>query len=314
MARVRRSEKNRPRRYWAGQSDPIHIRDLVLFTAQRKLVEREGRASGLKFNKLVFHIHRTFMAHDDPDFHFTLPHRWYLFGAVVDTRELNGAIMIDREEDEPTSQVHWSTHRDQPPEDHRLTPEIERLCDAFIERFPGDSERTWMLEDHYQSAPLPFQRAFLSWNTMMDDMIHGTIEVSVRKIRSALEGLMNDYPDMMDERLTPSFHRLTLLIDHRLEHIDHITMEEVSIYRHLLWDFWSTFCLSMSEKHYENISPERLEGFRRRTGMEIPAYKRRLNNFLETEYLKMDPGEMDEDSMKVLANLLEIRFLRLPRD
>jgi len=285
------------------------VRDIVLFLAQRKLLEHDGRAAGIKFNKLVFSIYNEFSGASNPELRFDLPYRWYLYGAVIDTGELGGIIAFDHQ-DEMRSNVIWTGP---PPNlDSAAVPEIERLCDAFCSRFPGDLYYGDMLREHYRAAREPFQNAFLEWNLLVGDMIHGSRDISVKELKGHLAALGRDYPDGLEPRLTPSFRRLSLCLDDILSRATVLRFEEVKVMEALMWEFWATFCLFLSLRYNHAISKPRLDSYRERAERELVAYKRRLGAALETRYLDSRAGEgIDEASMKELASILEPRVLRL---
>ena len=289
--------------------DSSNVRNAVLYLVQQKLRQYDGRAAGIKFNKLVFLIYKHFSGATNQELHFDIPYRWYLYGAVVDTAELGGVVSIDHEEDEIRANVHWNGSV--PNIDAAVRPEIERDCNDFCEKYPGTDNYDNMLKEHYQWAEIEFQRSFLAWSLIVSKMAYGYSEISVRELGDHLKSLEKNYLEELEPRLTPSFRRLYLCLDGVLSRSSQPGMEELKIIKELMWDFWATFCLFLSIKHHNDISERRLEGYKSRAEQELVAYKRRLNAVLETNYLRSGDYKLDKESLKVLSTLYEIRVLRV---
>jgi hypothetical protein len=299
------ARRERPR---AG-SDTLNI---VLYTAQRTLLEADGRCAGIKFNKLVFSIYARFSKAENPRLRFDLPYRWYLHGAVVEPAGLGGILTIDHPEDEMRSNVLWTglipKERGCPPE---VRSEVQRLCLEFCERYPGESNFQEMLREHYKSAKLDFQRSFLEWNLLISDMVHGSHEISNQELLVRLEQIATDFPADFEPRLTPAFSRLHLCVSGILEQHPRPTFDDLRILKDLFWDFWSTFCLFLSQRYNNRIPPARLRSYHERAERELLAYKRRLSAALSTAYLDGSvTGKIDDDSLKELSSILMSRVLR----
>ncbi len=301
--RKRVQTKSRPERI-----DPVGVRNATLYIAEEKLRRCDGRAAGIKFNKLVFSIHLAFSKASNTKLHFTLPYRWYLYGAVVDTAELGGVIDIDHEEDEMRSTVRYRGAK--PHVDPAVHEEIERICDRFCAQYPRTDRHDDMLRENYKSAKLDFQRAFLEWNILVQDMKHGSVEISNTLLRRYLIDLQRDFPEDLEPRLEPGFRRLAVYIEGLLSRPHPLRMTEVRLVGDLMWEFWSIFCLFLSIKYNEGISQRRLDGYRARSEEELRAYKRRLDALLEEAYLRDDTGGLDEETLKMLSSLLESRTVR----
>ena len=286
---------------------PAKVRNAIFSIAEDKLRRYDGRAAGIKFNKLVFSIHLAFSKASNPNLHFTLPYRWYLYGAVVDTAELGGVIEIDHEEDEMRSTVRYRGEK--PHIDTSVREEIERICDRFCEKYPRTDRYDDMLRENYRSAKLDFQRSFLEWNLLVQDMKHGSVEISNTLLRRYLIDLQHDFPEDLEPRLEPGFRRLAIYIEGLLSRPSSLRMNEVKLIENLMWEFWSVFCLFLSIKYNEDISQRRLAGYRSRSEEELRAYKRRLDTFLVEAYLKDDKEGLDDESLKTLSSLLESRIV-----
>jgi hypothetical protein len=167
-----------------------------------------------------------------------------------------------------------------------------------------------MLRENYKSAKLDFQRAFLDWNLLVQDMKHGSVEISNTLLRRYLIDLQRDFPEDLEPRLEPGFQRLAVYVEGLLSRPSLLRMTELKFVGDLMWDFWSVFCLFLSIEYNEGISQRRLDGYRARSEEELTAYKRRLDTFLEEAYLKDDTGGLDEESLRTLSSLLESRIVR----
>jgi hypothetical protein len=280
--------------------------ELVLYTAQRTLQERDGRCAGIKFNKLVFSIYQKFQEAENPELHFKLPYRWYLYGAVVDFGELHGVVISDHPEDEPRSNVYYTGAPPKASEPARS--EIQHECDGFCERYPGDQRYKEMLREHYGSAKEPFQRAFLEWNFLVTDMAKGHEPVSAPALLDRLDALARGFPKEIAPGLGAPFSRLCLALEGVLRRPMPPHLDEIVLIKDMAWDFWSTFCLFLSQRFNENISQPRLAAYKERAGKDLVAYKRRLMAALETVYL--DPRnlrEPDMGSIRALSSMLAAR-------
>lgn len=301
------THKSAKRRKAGSRSNKL--RNHVLYLAYKNLIQSDGRAAGIKFNKLVYSIYSNFNARRDPKLHFKLPHRWYLYGAVVDSAEVSNLLMFDHE-DEKKSNVTWLGEKLLCR--GLIRQEIDSECEQFCRKYRRDFFYSEMLRDHYQYAPMQFQKSFLEWNLLASDMSHGSIEISVDELKTRLSALERDYPDDLEPRLTPSFHRLFIHLDGVLSRSAHLGIHEVAVMRDLMWDFWKTFGLFLSVKHRKNISRGRLQGYQARAERELPAYKRRLDAVLESRYLRSkDPISLDDSSLRLFSSLYEHFIIEL---
>jgi len=248
----------------------------------------EGRAGGLKFNKLVFELQRELAKSKNKKFHAVVPHRWYLYGAVVDDLALHQLVEFDHPEDELRSNVRWvgGPRRALPAGYEGIRDEIEQVCGAFVRKYHGREGIGPMLRAHYENAPLEFQRRFLEWSLTIRDALKGYAddvpETQFKLFRAAVDA----YPSDLEQRLSPSFERLVLFLEPLVHGRTPGDLKTLARCGDAMWDFWVTFCLFLSLKHNEGLSPQRLGGFRNRAETELPAYKRRLTAFLEQQYLE----------------------------
>lgn len=264
----------------------------VLEKAIDSLRAAEGRAAGLKFNKLVFAVQRELAKSKTRKFHFTVPYRWYLYGAVVDDFALRNLVEFDHPEEELRTNVRWvgGARRSLPRGYEGLADEIEVVCQSFVKEYHGREGLGPMLRAHYQFAPLEFQRKFLEWSLGARDTIDG-YAADVPEIHlKLLRGVVESFPSNLEPRLSPPLERLILYVEPLLHGRAPGDLKMLDLCWGAMWDFWSTFCLFLSLKYNEGLSQQRLASFRNRAETDLVAYKRRLNAFLEQQYLKEQPG------------------------
>jgi hypothetical protein len=308
MAPRKASKKQKVSKRPSKKTSPArsNLLELVLYSAHRTLLERDGRCSGIKFNKLVYSIYNKFKSADNPDLHFQLPYRWYLYGAVVDFGELHGVVISDHPEDELRSNVTYT--KSTPWYDGPARSEVQRECDEFCDTYPGDLKYKEMLRAHYGAAKLPFQKSFLEWNFLISDMAQGHEPISAPALLGRLNVLARTFPKDIAPGLAAPFSRLCLALEGVLRRPMPPHLDEIVLIKGMVWDFWSTFCLFLSQHFNENISQPRLGAYKERADLELVAYKRRLMAALETVYL--DPRnlrEPDRESIRALSSILVAR-------
>ncbi|MDE1822154.1 MAG: hypothetical protein KGJ23_15160 [Euryarchaeota archaeon] len=246
----------------------------------------EGRAGGLKFNKLVFALSKKLNAAQNQEYHFSLPYRWYLHGAVVDSRAVSPWVKFQRDDDETKMDAEWSGAVLRATAPDGLEEEARSISREFISKYEGSEGIDRMLQDHYQDAPLPFQRAFLSWTQLVDGILYGRVDDSPRETWAAFERLAKEFRAEPDARLDPLFHTLILYLEPLVKERklgDRWTLERA---QSALWEFWSVYCLFLSVRENKGLSRERISYYRVRAEEELPAYQRRLAAYTETGYLR----------------------------
>jgi hypothetical protein len=271
--------------------DAQAVLPLALKSAITNLQEADGRVAGLKLNKLIYELFRQLSTAKDAALHFTLPHRWYLFGAVIDDRSLASLVRFDHPEDEYKTNAVWVGPAkprvgDAP---DGLLEEIEQICAKFAHEYAGPEGIAPMLRDHYRSAPLQFQRDFLEWSLLSREILRGYRPDSPALLQGHFSKMLKSYPADLEPRLTPAFQRLMLFLEPKVANRTSGDLAELEAHAVALWDFWTAFCQFLSISHNHGIPPERLAGFRSRAERELVGYKRRLTAYLEQGYLREAP-------------------------
>ncbi len=268
---------------------------VVLHRAVSALQEADGRAAGVKFNKLVMDIYWQLSKAENKRLHFGVPYRWYLYGAVVDDYVVRELVRFDHPEDEMRTNVVWVP--DRPPrlarDSEGASEEIDHICAEFARKYAGPEAIAEMLRDHYTHAPEKFQKDFLEWSLSTRAILRGYESDSPDRVRALLRTLSTSYPRDLEPRLTPAFQRLALYLE---PIVDERKREDFSTLRlsvDALWEFWATFGLFLSLRHNEGIPADRLAAYRKHAETELEAYKRRLSAFLEQGYLKETKGAFD---------------------
>jgi len=288
---------------------------LALFSSIRALEEYEGRAGGLKFNKLAFAVYKRLSRAQDPGLHFPLPHRWYLHGAVVDDFAVRDLVRFDHPEDETRTTAIWI------PKPPRLTPkgsegareEIEAECTAFIRRLErSDDPIPDMLREHYRFAPLDFQRDFLEWTLLAKDILRGYHLDIPERAATLFSALATSFPRDVAPALGPALDRLVLYLEPLLRRRAPGGMEPLRQAFEMSWEFWAVFCLFLSMRYNEGVPPSRLAAYRQRSEKELVAFKRRLSSYLEEGYIREGTPTSSRASDAVgraLANEVVSEFL-----
>ena len=260
---------------------------LVCELSVNSLIRADGRASGIKFNKLVCEVHEILSHAEDRAFHFALPRRWYMYGEVVDASQLWDIVRFhsvdDNDEIGTNVDIVPGGPRSHPP---GFEEEVVRIVRNFVAQYPGTEGIEPMLRHHYERAPYPFQQGFLDWYQLTRGILGGYKQDDPEMLTKAFSRLEDRYPVELDDRLTTAFNRLTLFLG---PHVDGRRFGDFAELRHqelALWDFWSTFCLFLSVRYNADEPRERIEFFQGRAEREITAYQRRLVALLENEYLK----------------------------
>jgi hypothetical protein len=267
---------------------PRHVEDATLRAAAESAVEAliqvDGRASGLKFNKMMYAIHKHLAAGKNKAFHFTLPHRWYLYGAIVDARSISTIALFHHEDEFITDVDLVRTRRRRTVEGAR--EEIYPFAREFAIRFAGSEGIPPMLREHYLDAPLQFQRDFLEFSLLCRAILGGYSEDSPEGIAKLLGKLEASYPLDFNPKLTTAFNRLTLYLEPRAAQRPFRDLISLKSDFEALWDFWETFCRFLSVKYNEGIPSDRLSYYESKAKEELEAYERRLEAYLRAGYLR----------------------------
>jgi hypothetical protein len=280
---------------------------LVSECAVNALAKVDGRASGLKFNKLVSQIHHDFELGHQPAFKFSLPRRWYLYGEIVDAGQVWDIVRFhwqaDSDNDFGTT-VEMVPGRRGPIPDG-LREELEVTTMTFAKAYRGAKGIDSMLRAHYERAPLPFQRAFLEWNLLTKGVLDGRTQDNPDAILRALARLEGEYPSSLDARLTTAFNRLTLYLGPHVEARRMGAWVELEREQRAIWDFWEIFCKFLTANYNADLPPDQVDYLRAHAEDELVAYQRRLVAFLETAYLEGPPsGTFGESPTVAVANML----------
>jgi hypothetical protein len=264
----------------------------AIYHAAASLKQADGRVAGIKFNKLMFKL-----GNIEP--RLRLPYRWYLYGAVLDSSELKGYVEFDHPEDETKTNVRVPYR--EPPLPPQLTDAGEKIkehCEKFVRDFAGSDAFYSMLEDHYRSAPLEFQRAYLRINKALEELssqrappgkrfeaLHKDAAKSFSKLESAYlkDGIA------IEPRMKESALRVFLAARCLVEG------GESDKARDLLFELWKVFCLFLSARKNENIHPSRLESYLARAEKALEDYRRHLPGELDAIYKEIGtPGRVDK--------------------
>ena len=277
---------------------------LALYAAINELRETDGRTSGLKFNKLIYDLYFEFQG---SQYAFDLPHRWYLYGAVVDAFEVRQLITFDHPEDEFTTNVSWLGRRPPTKETgEQAYSEYLTTATNFSKKYSlEDRYDKWdMLRNHYKHAPLDFQRSFLEWEIFNQKVLSGYEYETSGEALKLLERLESTYPEEIEPRLSPAFRRLANVVKHRLTQRRPNDRSVLGDCQDWLWSYWDVFCDFLSIKYNETISSGRLESYRRHAEAELVAYKRNLQHLLEEYWRENPPETYDSDRLRDLKILV----------
>lgn len=275
---------------------------MVFKTAIDSLVEAEGRASGLKFNKLVFEIHRALPDSPAAEAGFTLPYRWYLHGAVIDAFTVRNLVRFDRpEEDETRMNVYIAPEAEgRPFRDDMFSARecVLSICHEFVRQYCQQESHAEMLRDHYQWAPLQFQRDFLDWTLLVEGILSGHNLDVPDLVLARYDSMVRSFPPDFPPALAAAASRLALY--QRPSLLRRRFGEYAELVRALAatWDLWSTFGLFLSTRYNEGIQAQTLARYRQRADTELPAYLRRLGALLEQGYLSELPEGREPVQMR----------------
>lgn len=259
----------------------------VVKSAVTALVEVDGRASGIKFNKLIYAAHKRLSAGGNTDFHFELPHRWYLYGAVSDERALWDFARFHRPDDEVGTDVElMPRHRSGWRTPEGLVEELDPFATEFARRFAGSEGVPAMLREHYVDAPQQFERDFLEWSLLTRSILKGYSEDSPERVASTFQKLETSFEAGFEPRLTPAFNRLALFLKPRVERRPFRDLGALDLDVGAMWDFWQVYCLFLSVRFNVGYSVDRVASFEARAETEADAYKRKIAAFLQAGYLK----------------------------
>lgn len=263
--------------------------------AIESLIKVDGYASGVKFNKLVFYLHKKLSESGNRAFRFRLPYRWYLYGAVVDFHPLLGYATARDPDHEMLNDLTWNPGQGRVDGPEGLLDEIVPMAIQFARKYSGREGIPQMLRDHYVDAPLDFQRDYLSWSQLTSDMAYGTLIDSPAVATLAFRNLERDYPTDLDPRLTPLFNRLVLYLDPLVGERRTADLKTLRGQVAVVEEFWRVFCLFLSLKHNSNLEPTTLTRFKERADEELLAYKRRLSAYLNDGYVLNQTGAVEPD-------------------
>jgi hypothetical protein len=260
----------------------------VCASAISALTEADGRASGLKFNKLLYHVHKELGKSKDPNIRFQLAYRWYLYGAATEMRTIADIVGLTHPEDEYRTDVHLLPSATSKPHDSPggFSEEVELICHRFAGTYRGTKGIAPMLRAHYEDAPEDFQRDFLEWSLQARGILGGYILDSPSSTLRMFQTMVKSYPSSLEPRLTPAFHRLAIYLEPLIAERRQGEFAPLRKYAEALWDFWSIFVLFLSVKYNNDIPPPILPAYRERAESELDAYKRRLSAFLQAGYLE----------------------------
>lgn len=266
-----------------GRSDRDALK-AVSRAAIEALTRVDGTASGIKFNKLVYHIHKAFSRAENRSLHFSLPHRWYLYGAVVDLGPLYGSILSRNPEEEMLGDFTWNGGRTALHVSPDFETEAPNLASAFARKYAGPEGVAPMLREHYSDAPLQFQRDYLEWSLTTDDMVRGRTADSPAAAAALFQKMESSYPRDLEPRLNPIFNRLWLYLDPLVGERGTAELGVLRWQAETVRDFWRVFCLFLSSKYNTDLPREAVEHYQTRALEELVAYKRRFSAFLSHEY------------------------------
>jgi len=284
-----RGKAQRPKvRPLSGPASQGGVLRAVLGTSISSIRETDGRVSGLKFNKLAMELYWKLSKAENRAFHFVLPHRWYLYGAVVDDYTLRDHIKFDHPDNELETNVEaaFAGLFDMRSAPAGLREEIEPFATDFARKHAGQAGIPGMLRDHYRRAPLPFQRDFLEWSQLTRAILFGYEPDDSRTVALHFNRLVKSYPQELEPRLTSAFGRLALYLEPIVTGRTSGDLGKLKEAVTALWDFWTAFCLFLSVRYNNGLPDARLESYRAHAETELTAYKRRLSAYLENGYLQ----------------------------
>ena len=272
----------------SGSDSSGKVLRAVLGASISAIREVDGRVSGLKFNKLAMELYWRLSKAQNRAFHFVLPHRWYLYGAVVDDFTLRDCVRFDHPENELETNVEAVSLGlfDMKSAPAGLREEIEPVAREFARRHAGQAGIPGMLRDHYIMAPLQFQREFLEWSQLTRAILFGYEPDAPHAVALRFDRLVKSYPPELEPRLTTAFGRLALYLEPLVSGRPMGDLGKLRETVTALWDFWTAFCLFLSVRSNDGIPAARLESYRAHAETELTAYKRRLSAYLENGYLQ----------------------------
>jgi hypothetical protein len=252
----------------------------------------DGRASGLKFNKLVLELFWHLSKSENKAMHFDVPYRWYLYGAVVDDYAVQNLVRFDHPDDEYRTDTIWigPPKPKVPAKAEGLAEEVVVFAQNFATKYAGRDGIPPMLRDHYAKAPLDFQRDFLEWSLLGRAILDGYQDDSPAQTQRAFVKLQTSFPRDLEARLSPAFERLTLYLEPYIAERVPGDLRTLELALDVLWEFWKVFGLFLSIRHLNAIPPDRIDRYRVRAEIELEAYKRRLTAFLQDRYIRENPG------------------------
>ncbi|MBM4249585.1 MAG: hypothetical protein FJ149_09185 [Euryarchaeota archaeon] len=272
----------------SGPSAQGGVPRAALGTSISSIREADGRVSGLKFNILAMELYWKLSKAENKAFHFVLPYRWYLYGAVVDGYMLRDCIKFDHPDNELGTNVEAVSAGlfDMRSAPAGLREEIEPFTWDLARKHAGQAGIPGMLRDHYRMVPLPFQRDFLEWSQLTRAMLFGYEPDDSRTVALHFNRLVKSYPQELEPRLTSAFGRLALCLEPIVTGRTTGDLGKLREAVTALWDFWTAFCLFLSVRYNEGLPDARLKSYRAHAETELPAYKRRLSAYLENGYLQ----------------------------
>jgi hypothetical protein len=252
----------------------------------------DGRASGIKFNKLLYYLHKKLSAATNPSMRVDVPYRWYLYGAaaVIESPLLFGTVRVDHPEDEARSNIELvhDFQRAHAREPEGLRQESTALARPWAEKYRGEEGVPSMLRDHYLDAPNgpgDFQRAYLEWSLLTRSILTFQRADSLSETTSAFEIMVRTFPAHLEPRLTPAFSQLTMFLEPRVAERKLHDRRALEVDVQAMREFWQTFCLFLSKAFHHHVERESLAYWSGRAESELVIYKRKLAAFLEQGYL-----------------------------
>lgn len=162
------------------------------------LTRVDGRASGIKFNKLLYFLNQKLSSATNRDLRFDLPYRWYCYGAAIDIHSplVEGLVRVDHPEDEMWSNFTPVQSGQRPREEPAgLRAEVEPLALSWAQRFRGNEGFPSMLREHYVDAPEEFQRAYLEWSLLTRSVLSGHAADKPSEVYAAFREMVRHFPN-----------------------------------------------------------------------------------------------------------------------
>ena len=275
----------------AGAQNKRAHKDLlpvILYTAVDTIKRHEGVVRGLRFAKMVIHIHRELEAAGHL---LRLPRRWYLYGEVPEVWDTPcaGSLEITDPDDELDSIVRWIGR---PPKltGHGLEHEIREMARRFEERFGDETLIPDMLREHYRPAPLEFQRAMLEFWLMVQEIRNYHSPDDQRRTIDTFDRVIRSYDRSaveIEPRLQTIFMSLSLLEKMRLATRQVGDVAELLDIHSDVWGFWKKFCRFLSVKRSCDISETRLERYRTRAERELGPYLAAMPQIISIKFERL---------------------------